>query len=80
MHKFKHGELGSGPGGKSGKVKSRRQAIAIALEEAGASRNKSNLRRTKKKEAQWRTGQQGARGQVPRMVMAKRLHIEGARR
>ncbi len=38
MHEFKHGELKSGRNGKGGKVKSRRQAIAIALEEAGASR------------------------------------------
>ena len=37
MHEFKHGELKSGPAGKGGKVKSRRQAIAIALKEAGAS-------------------------------------------
>ena len=49
MHEFKHGELKSGPGGKGGKVKSRRQAIAIALKEAGASKyesdseNKKNL-------------------------------------
>jgi hypothetical protein len=86
MHKFKHGELGSGPGGKGGKVKSRRQAIAIALEEAGASRYKSgsrnrrNLRRTKKKEAQWRTGQQRRARASAAYVMAKRLHMEGARR
>ena len=38
MHEFKHGELKSGPGGKGGRVKSRRQAVAIALEEAGASK------------------------------------------
>jgi hypothetical protein len=38
MHEFKHGELRSGRGGKGGKVKSRRQAIAIALSEAGASK------------------------------------------
>jgi hypothetical protein len=31
MHEFAHGELKSGPRGKGGKVKSRRQAIAIAL-------------------------------------------------
>src|SRR5215475_1253820 len=49
MHEFKHGELKSGPGGKAGKVRSRRQAIAIALKEAGASKyeseraNKRNL-------------------------------------
>ena len=38
MHEFAHGELKSGRGGKGGRVKSRRQAIAIALSEAGASR------------------------------------------
>jgi hypothetical protein len=27
MHEFKHGELKSGPGGKGGKVKSRRREI-----------------------------------------------------
>ena len=69
MHEFKHGELKSGLcGGKGGKVRSRRQAIAIALEEAGASkyesdrRNRRNLRRTKGKEAHGRTVKvQGAR-------------------
>jgi len=34
MREFKHGELKSGPGGKGGKVKSRKQAIAIGLSEA----------------------------------------------
>src|SRR6478735_7473784 len=41
MHELKHGELRSGPGGKGGKVKSRKQAIAIALNEAGASKRQS---------------------------------------
>jgi hypothetical protein len=36
MHEFKRGELKSGRGAKDGKVKTRRQAIAIALKEAGA--------------------------------------------
>ena len=68
MHEFKHGELKSGRGGKGGKVKSRRQAIAIALEEAGASkyeserRNRRNLRRTEGKEARGRTAQQEREG------------------
>ena len=68
MHEFKHGELKSGPGGKGGPVKSRRQAIAIALEEAGASkyesnrRNRRNLHRTERKEAEGRTGQQEREG------------------
>ena len=34
MHRFKRGEAKSGPGGRAGKVKNRRQAIAIALSEA----------------------------------------------
>jgi len=34
MHKFKRGNLKSGKGGKGGKVKSRKQAIAIGLSEA----------------------------------------------
>jgi hypothetical protein len=34
MHKEKRGTLKSGPGGKGGKVKSRKQAIAIGLSEA----------------------------------------------
>ena len=54
MHEFKHGELRSGTSGQ--KVKSRRQAVAIALSEAGASNqqtpkeNEEHLRRTKAKE------------------------------
>jgi hypothetical protein len=68
MHEFKHGELKSGRGGKGGKVKSRRQAVAIALQEAGASkydsarRNRRNLRRTEQKEAKGQTAQQEREG------------------
>jgi hypothetical protein len=68
MHEYAHGELKSGPRGKGGKVKSRRQAIAIALSEAGASKydskseNRRHLARTKKKEATGRTAQQEAEG------------------
>jgi hypothetical protein len=68
MHEFKHGELKSGRDGKGGKVKNRRQAIAIALEEAGTSRyendarNQRNQRRTEQKEAAGRTGQQQREG------------------
>jgi hypothetical protein len=68
MHEFKHGELKSGPGGKGGKVKSRKQAIAIALKEAGASKyeskseNRRNLSRTKRKEARGETAQQEREG------------------
>jgi hypothetical protein len=68
MHEFKHGELKSGPGGKGGKVKSRRQAIAIALKESGASKyegkseNKRNLAKSKCKEAHGETAQQEREG------------------
>ncbi len=68
MHEFAHGELKSGPGGKGGKVKSRRQAIAIALHEAGASKyeskatNRKDLAKTKRKEATGRTAQQETEG------------------
>ena len=68
MHEYAHGELKSGPRGKGGKVKSRRQAIAIALKEAGESKyeskakNRRNLARSKRKEAQGRTAQQEAEG------------------
>jgi hypothetical protein len=34
MRRFKRGTARSGPGGRAGKVKSRKQAIAIALSEA----------------------------------------------
>jgi Family of unknown function (DUF6496) len=34
MHRFKRGKAKSGPGGKGGKVKSRKQAIAIGLSKA----------------------------------------------
>jgi hypothetical protein len=68
MHEFKHGELKSGRGGKGGKVKSRRQAIAIALKESGASKyaskgeNARNLARSERKEARGRTYQQEREG------------------
>ncbi len=68
MHEFAHGELKRGPSGKGGKVKNRRQAIAIALKEAGASKyeskseNKRNLAKTKRKEARGQTAQQEREG------------------
>jgi hypothetical protein len=68
MHEFKHGELKSGRGGKAGKVKSRKQAIAIALSEAGHSKNesgaknRSNRAKTERKESRGRTGQQEREG------------------
>jgi hypothetical protein len=68
MHEYAHGELKSGPNGKGGKVKSRRQAIAIALKEAGESKyeskteNERNLTKSKRKEAAGKTYQQEREG------------------
>src|SRR5919202_385643 len=65
MHEFKHGELKRGRGGK---VKNPKQAIAIALHEAGASKyespkkNRENLRKTKRKERRGETGEARAEG------------------
>ena len=65
MHEFKHGELETGTGAK---VKNPRQAIAIALSEAGASdqqspkENKQRLARTKAKERTGRTAMQEKEG------------------
>jgi hypothetical protein len=65
MHEWKHGELESGRGGK---VKSRRQAVAIALSEAGASnqqsrgQNRRQYVRTKSKERHGQTAQQQKEG------------------
>jgi hypothetical protein len=66
MHEAKHGELKTGQSKK--KVTSRKQAIAIALHEAGASKyeplakNRKNLARTKRKEARGETYQDEAEG------------------
>ena len=68
MHEYAHGELKSGRSGKGGKVKSRRQAIAIALKEAGASKyeskkeNQRTCARARRKEATGRTYQQETEG------------------
>jgi hypothetical protein len=62
MHEYKEGELKTG-GGKGPKVKSRKQAVAIALHEAGATnqespkKNKQNLARTKGKERKGQTAE-----------------------
>jgi hypothetical protein len=65
MHEFKHGELKANGGRK---VKHPKQAIAIALSEAGASdrqspkENEQHLRRTKAKERAGKTGKARADG------------------
>jgi len=49
MHEYKHGELKSGKGGKGGKVKSRKQAIAIGLSEARKAGAKVPKKKSSKK-------------------------------
>jgi hypothetical protein len=91
MHEFAHGELRSGPQGKGGKVRSRRQAIAIALKEAGASKyaskreNRRNLAKTERKEARGETYQQEAEGKSHvgasgRRESSRAMHGKDARR
>jgi Family of unknown function (DUF6496) len=66
MHEFKHGELKRSRGGK---VRNPKQAIAIALSEAGASNrqspqeNRRRLRQSKQKERTGRTAQAEKEGQ-----------------
>jgi hypothetical protein len=66
MHDFKHGELRSGTNGQ--KVKNRRQAVAIALSEAGASNqqtpkeNEEHFRHTKAKERRGETAKDETEG------------------
>jgi hypothetical protein len=74
MRAFKHGELDSSRGGK---VKSRKQAVAIALSEAGASNqqtpaeNKRQLSRSKTKERKGETSQAEAEGKSSAKSSAK---------
>ena len=82
MHEFKHGELkirGSGP-----KVKNPKQAIAIALHEAGATRqesaekNRETLRKTKAKERRGETAEAETEGKRAQDQTMKRA--SGSRR
>lgn len=69
MHEFKEGELKTGAG-KGPKVKNPKQAIAIALHEAGATRNETsgknrkNLKRTKAKEERGETAEAEKEGKA----------------
>jgi len=62
MHEYKEGELRTGRG-KGPKVKSRKQAVAIGLQESGATnrespaKNRANLQRTKSKERKGQTAE-----------------------
>jgi hypothetical protein len=76
MHEFKHGELRSGTSGQ--KVKNRKQAVAIALSEAGASNeqtpkeNEEHFHHTKAKERRGETAKDEAEGKPPRRPRSAR--------
>ena len=87
MHEFKHGELKTSRGKK---VKNPKQAIAIGLREAGASKyesqekNRQNLKRTKARERRGATekdrNEQGSGRESTRSQLyeeAKRRNIAG---
>src|SRR3954452_15744313 len=83
MHEFKHGELKSAGGRK---VRNPRQAIAIALHEAGSSNqespaeNRRALKRAEQRERRGQTGRARAEGNPSRAELygqAKRADIPG---
>ncbi|PPQ35081.1 hypothetical protein SAMN06265338_10511 [Rhodoblastus acidophilus] len=85
MHEFKHGELASSTGRK---VTNPKQAIAIGLHEAGASRdetprkNAENRRKTKDREAQGaiaraRDESRGADSKADLYAEARRRNVPG---
>src|SRR5437773_1393551 len=83
MHEFKHGELKTSRGRK---VKNPKQAIAIGLHEAGASKyesrekNRENLKRTKRRERRGATAKQAREGETTKSQLyaeAKRRNIRG---
>ena len=80
MHEFKHGELKTARG--KSKVKNPKQAIAIALHEAGASKyesaqkNKRNLRHSKAKERRGETYKDEAEGRRGRRAGGAKTKAE----
>ena len=82
MHEFKHGELQTSRGRK---VKNPKQAIAIGLREAGASKyeskekNRENLKRTKRRERRGATAQASSE-RAPDQETRSELYAEARRR
>ena len=83
MHEFKHGELETSRGRK---VKNPKQAIAIGLREAGASKyeskekNRENLRRTKARERHAETAKQHTERSGNKEPTRSELYAEAKRR
>jgi hypothetical protein len=83
MHEFKHGELETSAGRK---VKNPKQAIAIGLREAGASKyeskekNRENLRRTKARERRGATEKDRSEGTGGREKTRAEFYADARRR
>jgi hypothetical protein len=83
MHEFRHGELETSRGRK---VKNSKQAIAIGLHEAGASKyeseekNRENLRQTKARERHGETGKARSERWGRREPTRSQLYAEAKRR
>jgi hypothetical protein len=83
MHEFKHGELETSSGQK---VKNPKQAIAIGLREAGASRyeskekNRENLKRTKARERRGATEKDRSERRIGPKRTRSELYAEAKRR
>ena len=74
MHEFKHGDLKSRSGGK---VRGRKQAIAIAMSESGQSRNKSGQRSAAKSARGRSSSRAASRG---RTATSRRSKSTGGRK
>ena len=61
MRRYKKGTARSGPGGRGGRVKSRKQAIAIGLSEARAKGKKVPKKASKRKTSKKKTAKKTAR-------------------
>jgi hypothetical protein len=83
MHEFKHGELRTSRGNE---VKNPKQAVAIGLNEAGASKyeskekNRRNLQRTKAREQRGATGNDRNKQGSGREPTRSQLYEEAKRR
>src|SRR6266851_10059497 len=83
MHEFKHGELATSGGRK---VKDPKQAIAIGLREAGASKyqskakNRENLKRTKARERRGVTERDRSERSGGRVATRSQLYAEAKHR
>jgi len=72
MQEYKQGELKSGRRGRGGKVKKRKQAIAIALHEAGLSKSDTKSKRVVAK-VKRKVKVKRAKRKIARALVARRI-------